>query len=162
MSHWEETGKSDEWYTPKYIFDALSCRFDQDVAAPNDGPMHVPTSRWLSKEALSMPWRGFIWMNPPFGGRNGIEPWLARFIAHGNGIALTPDRTSAPWFQRHACNADRLLFLPKVRFLKPDGTEGKSPSVGTVLWAAGDRAVTALERARDLGLMLQPSSADNG
>jgi len=33
MSHWEAAGKSSEWYTPKYIFDALGCTFDLDVAA---------------------------------------------------------------------------------------------------------------------------------
>jgi hypothetical protein len=38
-------------------------------------------------------------MNPPFGGRNGLAPWLDKFFANGNGIALTPDRTSAPWWQ---------------------------------------------------------------
>ena len=32
MSHWEATGKSDEWYTPKYIFDALGAEFDLDPA----------------------------------------------------------------------------------------------------------------------------------
>lgn len=33
MSH-EALGKSYEWYTPKYIFDALSLVFDLDVASP--------------------------------------------------------------------------------------------------------------------------------
>lgn len=36
MSH-EAAGKSDEWYTPKYIFDALNTWFDLDVAAPEGG-----------------------------------------------------------------------------------------------------------------------------
>ncbi len=37
MSHWEASGESNEWYTPKYIFDALGTRFDLDVAAPHGG-----------------------------------------------------------------------------------------------------------------------------
>ena len=28
MSIWEGPGKSDEWMTPKYVFDALGCTFD--------------------------------------------------------------------------------------------------------------------------------------
>ncbi len=153
MSHWEAAGRSDEWYTPKWIFDALGCEFDLDVApaCPND---HVPAACGIA-HGLDDPWFGFVWMNPPFGGRNSIEPWLAKFIAHGNGIGLTPDRTSAPWFQKWAPRAHRLLFLPKVRFLRPDGTEGKSPSCGTVLWGIGEHAVNALENARELGLMLE-------
>jgi hypothetical protein len=154
MSHWEAAGKSDEWYTPKWIFDALGCEFDLDVAHPT-APTHVPCRGFIYDNSLASEWHGFVWMNPPFGPRNGIEPWLAKFIEHGNGIALTPDRTSAPWFRKWAPRADRLLFLPKVRFLRPDGTEGKSPSCGTVLWGIGEQAVNALENARELGLMLE-------
>src|ERR1700744_2510086 len=98
MSAWEPSiGASDEWYTPKYIFDALGVHFDLDVAAPSTGPRYVPTSAWISSGSLGAEWGGFVWMNPPFGGRNGLEPWLEKFISHGNGVALVPDRTSAPW-----------------------------------------------------------------
>lgn len=156
MSAWEATGKSDDWYTPKYIFDALGCSFDMDVAGPGWGKGHVPADCALERDSLGARWFGFVWMNPPFGGRNGLEPWLAKFFEHGNGIALTPDRTSAPWFQRWAPQAMSLLFLPKVRFIRPDGTEGKSPSNGTALWAAGLKAHAALKRARHLGLWAFP------
>lgn len=152
MAHWDTPGASDEWFTPKYIFDALGCRFDLDVAAPRDGPLHVPTSRWFSSDALRREWFGFVWMNSPFGGRNSLAPWLERFFDHGNGVALTPDRTSAPWFQEAWPRADAVLFTPKIRFLRPDGSAGVSPSNGTALWAAGPRGVAALERAAEKGL----------
>ena len=101
MGAWEPTlGASDEWFTPRYIFDALGEVFDLDVAAPVDGPLHVPAQVYFSREGLTQQWFGFVWMNPPFGGRNSIVPWLDKFFEHGNGIALTPDRTSAPWFQK--------------------------------------------------------------
>lgn len=152
MSHWEAPGASDEWYTPKFVFDALGCTFDLDVAAPVDGPLHVPARRWLSADGLDLWWEGFVWMNPPYGGRNSITPWLTRFFAHGNGIALTPDRTSAPWFQDVWELADLVMFTRKIRFLRPDGSEGKSPSNGTALWAVGGRGTDALRRAAGLGL----------
>lgn len=115
MSHWESDGQSSEWYTPKYIFDALDCEFDLDVAAPQGGPLFVPHKGFMYERALDLPWHGFVWMNPPFGGRNQIRPWLSKFFQHGNGIALTPDRTSAPWFQHYASWATSILFLPKVK-----------------------------------------------
>lgn len=152
MSHWETPGASDEWYTPRYVFDALGCRFDLDVAAPLNGPLHVPTSSWISRDSLSLEWQGFVWMNPPFGGRNAVAAWLDKFFAHGNGIALTPDRTSAPWFHDAWSKADAVLFTRKIRFLRPDGTEGVSPSSGTALFAVGDRGAAALRRAADAGL----------
>lgn len=152
MSYWEADGASDEWYTPKYIFDGLGCRFCLDVASPEGGPFHVPADEWLWRESLTMPWHGFVWMNPPFGGRNALEPWLEKFMDHGNGIALTPDRTSAPWFRKAWRSADLVLFMPKVRFIRPDGTEGKSPSNGTALWAVGSKACAALHNAAGAGL----------
>lgn len=158
MSHWEASaGASDEWYTPKYIFDALGCTFDLDVASPEDASLtSVPAIEWLFHDSLNEPWFGFIWMNAPFGGRNSLAPWLNKFFDHGNGIALTPDRTSAPWFQDAWERADLALFMPKVRFLRPDGTEGKSPSNGTTLWASGQKAVEALTRASSLGILAAP------
>ena len=158
MSRWDTPGASDEWYTPSYVFDALGCRFNLDVAHPNALHPITPCGVWYDDGGLYRPWYGFVWMNPPFGGRNGVAPWLDRFFDHGDCIALTPDRTSTPWFRDAWARADRVLFTPKIRFLRPDGTEGVSPSNGTALWAAGDRAAAVLDRAADagLGILAQP------
>lgn len=158
MSHWEAEGRSDEWYTPAYIFDAMQpVMFDMDVAAPMDGPRHVPCITWLSADSLQTPWNGFVWMNPPFGGRNSLAPWLEKFFAHGNGIALVPDRTSAPWFQQYARKAGCILFLsPKVKFERPDGSTGDSPSTGTALLSAGPRGDMAMGAASELGFLVRP------
>lgn len=149
MSYWEASGRSDEWFTPPAVFDALGCQFDLDVAAGVGS--NVPCSGAIFSNSLTEAWRGFIWMNPPFGGRNALEPWLTKFIVHGNGIALTPDRTSAPWFQDALPHMEAVLFTRKIRFLRPDGTEGKSPSNGTALMAIGWKGVAALHRAAGLG-----------
>lgn len=153
MAAHEKPGKSDEWYTPRYIFEALGETFDLDVACPQD-LTHVctPTHRYLREDSLAQEWEGFVWMNPPFGKRNGLNPWLLKFFEHGHGIALTPDRTSAPWWQYAAYRAHSVLFIaPKVRFLQPDGTTGRSsPGTGTCLFAAGERAGAALYRAAPL------------
>jgi hypothetical protein len=152
VSYWDTPGRSDEWYTPPEVFAALGCRFDLDVAHPAGATTHVPADHFLTSNGLTAPWSGFVWMNPPFGGRNGVEPWLDRFFAHGHGVALTPDRTSAPWFRKAWGQADAVLFTPKLRFIRPDGSRGKSPSNGTALWAAGARGVAALVRAETAGL----------
>lgn len=155
MSHWERNGESDEWYTPAYIFDALGCRFDLDVASPSRYT-HVPCADRLTANALKAEWHGFVWMNPPFGGRNGLVPWLDKFFSHGSGIALTPDRTSATWWQESAIKADAVLFIAgKVKFERPDGSIGKSPSTGTTLFASGKQGLYALCNAaeNDLGFL---------
>jgi len=155
MGEWERSGQSDDWYTPKYIFDALDCRFFMDVAAPREGPRHVPCDQWLWERSLETPWHGFVWMNPPFGPRNAIKPWLDKFFAHGSCIALMPDRTSAPWFQEAGKKASSILFLsPKVKFERPDGAVGASPGTGTALMSAGTLGNLALEKAGHLGLLV--------
>lgn len=155
--HEQSAGATDEWYTPPHVFAALGARFDMDVATPTGGAPWVPADCFISKhmDGLATPWSGFVWMNPPFGGRGALEPWLAKFFDHGNGVALVPDRTSAPWWQKWTRQADLALFVgKKIRFIRPDGSEGKSPAQGTTLLAAGERGVAALRRAHLLGLGL--------
>lgn len=157
MAHHEQTGETDEWYTPPYIFEHMATTFDTDVAypAPGVGTFQpcVPAQRYITSDSLTTEWHGFVWMNPPFGGRNGIAPWLDRFFAHGDGVALTPDRTSAPWWQPAARKADVVLFVTrKIRFLDRNGEPGRSPSTGTTLMAAGDTGVAALRMASATGL----------
>ena len=156
MAAYEAAGETDEWYTPRYIFEALGERFDLDVACPASGPRHVPTDDWFSSDALSREWSGFVWMNPPFGHMKLKRMWLSKFFAHGNGIALLPDRTSAPWFQEYGPRADAILWVaPKIKFERPDGSRGEWPGTGTALFGLGWRAVEALRRSK-LGFVTKP------
>lgn len=152
MSRWEGPGKTDHWHTPRYVFDALNCTFFMDVAGPVGGS-HVRCATVLTERSLETPWLGYVWMNPPFGGRNGLVPWLDKFFAHGNGIALVPDRTSAPWWQSAARRSDAILFVAgKIKFERPDGSVGKHPGNGTTLMAVGARGRLALLNAQKAGL----------
>lgn len=159
MAAYEAHGETDEWYTPRYIFDALGVHFDLDVAAPIDGPRHVPCSAWFFSGALHRDWHGLVWMNPPFGHQSTKRRWLHKFFEHGDGVALVPDRTSAPWFQEFAPLADAILFVaPKIKFERPDGSRGEQPGTGTALLAAGPLAAAALRNAEaaSLGFAVAP------
>lgn len=156
--HEQCVGATDEWYTPPHVFEKLGCTFDMDVASPDIFcTPWVPAKRFVRMavdgDSLALVWAGFIWMNPPFGARNGLVPWLEKFFEHGDGIALTPDRTSAPWWQQFAVMADAILFVaPKLKFIGADGKPGTSPAQGTTLLAAGQRGVEALCRGQENGL----------
>lgn len=168
MGHWDIEPVSDEWYTPPHVFEALGCRFDLDPASPKGNKTFVPADHYINADSLNIDWRQivpnnpdpYVFLNPPYGGRNEIIPWLEKFIDHGNGITLTPDRTSAPWFRMIWRKSDMVLFTPKLKFYKPDGTTGKSPSNGSALFAIGKRGVDALINAnkRDLGIIGLPKS----
>ena len=150
-------GASDDWYTPPAIFDALGLRFDLDPCSP--GPGHwVPADRVYTEadDGLGRPWAGLVFMNPPFGGRNGHVPWLCRFFAHGNGIALVRAYTSSGWFHDWVAPYAETLCFPrgKTKFIRPDGSIGKAPGHGVVLIGCGVVASEAIMRC-GLGLSVR-------
>lgn len=148
-------GASDNWYTPPEIFTALSLQFDLDPAS-GEGDF-VPAYRKirLPDDGLLAPWSGLIWMNPPFGGRNGQVPWLQKFNQHMNGIALVAARTSSGWWHDLVPSADCIVFpRGKTKFIRPDGSVGKSPGTGIALIGIGQRAYGALKQC-DLGMFLR-------
>lgn len=153
--------KSDDWYTPRYVFDALGVSFDLDVSAPVEGPRYVPATRWLWERGLEQTWEGFVWMNPPYGHQSTKIAWLDKFIKHGNGITLLPDRTSAPWWQWAVPHMELLLFVaPKIKFERPDGSIGEQPGNGTALMAIGELGTEALVNASlaGLGILAHPAA----
>lgn len=133
------TDASEEWYTPPHIFDALGLTFDLDAAAPEDGVPWVPAARWYSKrdDALSQPWEGRVWLNPPYGPRVG--QFLRRLAAHGDGVALVFARTDTRWWHETVPAARALCFIRgRLTFLDRDGRPGDGTSgASSVLIAYG-------------------------
>ena len=151
-AHEQSVGATDEWYTPRYVFKAMGVRFDLDVSGAPCGLGHVPADCFIRKDSLSQEWFGFVWMNPPFGRRMAIVPWLEKFFAHGEGVALVPNR-SGPWWNAYVPRAHLTLQVAeKIKFIKPDGTLGKQPGTGTTLLALGERGIQALHNAGAAGL----------
>lgn len=136
MAEHETAGLTDDWYTPRKVFDELRCVFDLDPCAGISDYVPV-TIKWY-EYGLEKPWFGKVWLNPPFGSRNEIKLWLEIFVNHGNGIALVPNRTATDWFQNWAAQCHYLLFLRgKLKFVRPDGSIGISPGYGNVLGSMG-------------------------
>ena len=153
-------GQSDEWFTPPEIFTALGLIFDLDPCSPGAGHW-VPARAIYTKadDGLVQPWHGCVFMNPPFGGRNGHVPWLRKFLEHGNGIALVRAYTSSAWFHRWAVCADTMLFpRGKTKFIRPDGSIGQAPGHGVVMLGMGAEASSALCRSR-LGFFIMCPAA---
>ncbi len=157
--HEQSVGATDEWMTPPHIFQALGVEFAMDVASPGQHMTPwIPAGEFITSGSLSRPWSGFVWMNPPFGPRNGLVPWLEKFTQHACGICLVPDRTSAPWWQTFMPYMDAVLFVsPKIKFLDVSGRPGPSPAQGTCLAAIGKQGREALHHARSLGLLMVPA-----
>jgi hypothetical protein len=153
-----------EWYTPQAVFAAMGHpQFDLDPASP--GATRVPWIRakrhyTIADDGLTQPWFGFfVWLNPPYG-RWVLLKWVAKFIEHGNGIILVPERTSTQWWQSLAARADVILCInQKLRFVRGDDERVGQFPIGTHLVGIGDDAVRALIRAHrnGLGMLLTPA-----
>jgi hypothetical protein len=65
--HEQSVGATDEWFTPSYVIDSFECEFDMDVASPGQvATPWIQAKHFVTRNSLSVPWTGFIWMNPPF------------------------------------------------------------------------------------------------
>lgn len=100
-------------------------------------------------------------MNPPYGHQRNKMMWINSFINNGNGIALLPDRTSAPWWQYFAKRSCVHLQIDgKIKFIKPDGSTGDQPGTGTTLFAIGEKGIAALIKAEQnkLGIVFKKAA----
>jgi len=139
-------GKKDEYYTPPEIFNGLNIVFDLDPCHPN-AKTYVPTKKYytIKDDGLNKPWFGRVWMNPPFGGKNGYFKWVDRFIQHNNGIGLFTSLTSSEGFHKYIPQMDAILF-PKGKTIFYESYENRAgcPFNGIVLFALGELNVKSL------------------
>jgi hypothetical protein len=135
---------SDEWYTPRMIFDVLDIRFDLDPASCPRELSAVPADRIYTVEddGLALPWFGRVWLNPPF---SKPTPWVDRFIEHGHGIALLPMSGTGKWVDAIWAKADGFALNRPIAFVGGD-MSGRTAPFRTGLYAFGDDCVEAIGR----------------
>lgn len=102
------TSKSDEWRTPRHIIEMVTELFgtiDLDPASNSDGDPWVPAMTHFTKsqDGLAQPWRGRVFVNPPWSVQAHPTAWVRKLIAEvdaGNvqeAILLVPSRTNTEW-----------------------------------------------------------------
>lgn len=62
-----EAMTTNDYYTPKWLFDAMGLHFDIDVAAPIHGIPWIPAKRWFSQadDGLAQEWGGGVGLDEP-------------------------------------------------------------------------------------------------
>ena len=135
---------SDDYYTPKHIFDLLNLTFDLDVAAPPNGAPFVPCKKYLTQadDGLTSKWHGSVWMNPPY---SNPTPWVSRFIEHGQGVALLPT-SNGRWFGTLWNSGASFGVLDYIKFYSPTGVMPSSAPNRCWLVAFGKNEVKALNK----------------
>jgi hypothetical protein len=144
------------WLTPPKVFDLMRVEFCMDVASPGaDIVPWIPAKRHLTiaEDGLKTPWEGFIWCNPPYGLHNGMQAWIAKFVAHRNGVILLPSYTYTRWFHDFVLETDCVLFpRSKLQFINPALSPAKRNStLSNCLAAIGEKGAAALQRAAQNG-----------
>lgn len=82
------------------------------------GVSPVPARRFLTSGGLEQPWKGVVFMNPPFA---DASAWTKKAresaIAGATVIGLLPARTGTKWFHTHvAGHADIWLLQGRLKF----------------------------------------------
>ena len=153
-AHQSARMQSDEWLTPPEILTALG-PFDLDPCTPDAMPWQTAAARYTkSDDGLVQPWRGRVWLNPPFG-REAVR-WLRKLVAHGDGVALVPARTETrAWYECVWGVADAVCFLRgRPHFHRGNGERAAANSGAPIaLVAYGLRNADAL-RAAGLGFVV--------
>ena len=145
----QTTYTTDDYYTPRWIFDAMGITFDLDVACPPFGPVNVPATNYYTQtdDGLTQPWYGRVWMNPPY---SKPSPWVERWLNHANGIALLP-YSKSKWLQTLWDSNAALVYIYSLKFERVDKRMNGSTPFPLGIWAIGDdniKAIAKLGRVR--------------
>lgn len=120
-SHESSKMKTDVWLTPPYIIDALG-EFDMDPCSPTNRPWDTAKKHYtIFDDGLIQPWKGRIWMNPPYG--KHTKRWMKKLAHHNNGIALIFARTETEAFTKYVWPMAHSIFFFENRlyFFTPEG-----------------------------------------
>lgn len=132
-SHHSSSAITHVWLTPPFIIEALG-KFDLDpCSAPEPRPWATAKTHWGHEDnSLQRPWEGRVWLNPPYGPKVSIAPWLRRMADHGRGTALIFARTETQIFFETVWERATALFFFQGRlcFYRKDGTLPRADTGG--------------------------------
>ena len=133
------SSKNMEWATPQEFVDSTPFNYGLDVCA---SALNAKAAAYydVSDDALTKPWRGVCWMNPPYG--RAVGRWIAKAAEESEQgalvVALVPNRTETQWFQRIWDEATCICFLAhRIKFVKPGGVGADVAPFANVLATFG-------------------------
>ena len=107
-----------EWETPRWLFDRLNREFGFTVDLAADATnAKCPAYFTAEMDALTLPWSGKCWLNPPYGARHHrLSDWVRkayRETLKGDCavVMLIPARTNTRWWHDYCMRAAEIRFL---------------------------------------------------
>ena len=158
---------ADEWYTPpediEVIYKVMGS-IDLDPTSNDIANRRVGADRYYTKDdsCLDKDWStpqsegSTVFMNPPY---SKPAPWVDQLqeehrLGHvKEAIILLNVSTSSQWWQQ--LRDYPICFCKKrIRFMRPDGTRGKSPRYANAFVYVGDRPARFARQFARLGTVV--------
>ena len=108
------TSRTDEWQTPKKVFNALNKEFNFVVDAAATKENAKCTIFWSKENSapLSEWWRyRSIFINPPYSQNESFMKMAYEAGQFATVVVLTPCRTDTKWWHKYAMKADEIRFI---------------------------------------------------
>jgi phage N-6-adenine-methyltransferase len=112
------SSSSDDWPSPRWLVDQLAAEFGPFDLDPAANVENAKAPRFYTREddGLSLPWKGRVFMNPPYG--YTIGRWTAKAadeVDSGNAdlvCALVPARVDTKWWTTSMMTTSLVRFIP--------------------------------------------------
>lgn len=138
----------DGWWTPQWLLDLVRqmdpIALDPCTEACNPTQARVFYTEGGLEQDWSLPFKGSIWVNPPYG--RALGAWSKKMVHEADKhrrvrdmFMLTPARTETEWFGELFDNADAIAFFRKrIKFEHPSQPGKQSPKFPNALFYFGE------------------------
>ena len=144
-THITNNSGNQEHYTPSRFTDSarkVMGSIDLDPASNFIANSWIKASKiyTIENQGLDKEWSGNVWMNPPYDSKS-LKPLVDKIISSESiksAIVLCNNNTDTKVGQKllNWCTAI-CLVAGRVKFMKPDGTENKTPLQGQIIYYKG-------------------------
>lgn len=103
----------EHWSTPQKLYEGLDAEFHFTLDP-------CPLYGWAEFDGLRMPWTGSVFVNPPYGRGNVIQPWIQKgwesAQAGATVVMLVPSRTDTKWWHDYCMKGEIRFVQRRLKF----------------------------------------------